>query len=984
MSIPMRSRHWTSHFLYALLSVLCAIVLTACGGGGGGGGATGGCVTIDPSRPSNLPGCATAPTTPTAPAAPTRPLVLTAVLVDASGAAVAGVATERPATLVATVKTDTKEAVANLLVTFTSTDAGATTVPASATALTDAAGVARISLRAGSVAGAYTATASATSDKAYSASVNYTAVVTPAPAASLALQLSDTAGAPVTSVTPAQPGLLRATVRDSAGAAVANTVVTFATSDTSTTLLPSPTALTNAQGLAQVTVQAGTLVGGFTASASANVAGKAVTAATSYAVSTSAPSSGPPRPTLTVGLLNAAGAASTSVAPEQPGTLVAQVRDAAGAPVPNALVAFTTSDASGSLTPPGGGVLTDAAGAARIRLNAGTSAGGYSANASVTVAGVALTAGVNYSVTFPPLTLSAPALAPATLSAGATASVAVTVLNGNAPYAPSQSVSFTSPCVANGKARIGSPVVTVNGVASTSYTDLGCGGVDVITASFVYNGTPVTSNASLTVQAASAGQVAFVSALPQNIALKGTGGAGRQESSTITFKVLDRNGNPVSGQAVNFTLDTSAGGLTLNPISATTGSGGLVTTTVAAGTVNTPVRVTASLPGTTLTTLSDQLVVSTGVPEQSSFTLSALVKNVEGGEFNGCPAPSGTIITARLSDHFRNPAPDGTAVSFTAEQGSIDASCLTGLTNTTLTDGTVITQKGVPGECTVRYCAGNPRPADGRVTILAYALGEESFVDTNGNNRFDAGESFTDLGEPFRNDRAITDANANGIDDLWKTASAVRASGEPYIDSNGNSAWNQAGNNVYNGVLQTVPNIDSVNTVHVRRGLVMVLSNSTPNVTLLDQASGGAPVIGTLALNRCVTGTKFVNDTKTFRFAIRDNNTTVFANNQRAAHAGDPGWLFDRPGNPLPAGTKITIASSNGLVVGAASAPLGMIVPNTNAADSSVWTYPVEMLSDAVQSNDLTCTDRSGNGSLTITVTTPNGVTTSFSYPVTD
>nr|WP_315402165.1 hypothetical protein [uncultured Duganella sp.] len=982
MSTPMRSGHWTGHFLYAVLSALFAIVLAACGGGGGGAG--GGCTTIDPSRPSNLPGCGTTPTTPTTPTAPTRPLVIGAVLVDASGAVVAGVSTERPATLVATVKTDANVAVANLLVTFSSTDSGATTVPASGTALTDAAGVARITLRAGTVAGAYRASARATSaDVAYTGSVNYTSTVTPPPSASLALQLNDAAGAPATSVGPGQPGTLRATVRDSAGAAVANAVVAFTTSDATATLLPSPTALTNAQGVAQVTLPAGTLVGGFTASATSSVAGAAVAGSTSYAVTAAAPPVSAPRPTLTVSLSNAAGAAATGIAPDQPGTLTARVRDAAGAAVANALVAFATNDAGGSFTPAGGGVLTDAAGIASIRLNAGTSAGGYSAGATTTVAGVALTGGVNYTVNFPPLTLSAPALSPTTLAAGGTASLAVTVLNGAAPYAPSQSVSFTSPCATNGKARISSPVTTVNGVASTSYTDLGCGGVDVITASFAYNGGNVTSSASLTVQAASAGQLAFVSALPQNIALKGTGGAGRQESATVTFKVLDRSGNPVSGQAVNFSLDTSAGGLTLNPASATTGSGGLVTTSVAAGTVNTPVRVSASLPGTTLSTLSDQLVVSTGVPDQNGFSLSSVIRNIEGGQYNGCPAPFGTLITARLSDHFRNPAPDGTAVSFTAEGGSVDASCLTGLTNTTLTDGTVITQRGTPGECTVRYCAGNPRPADGRVTVLAYALGEESFVDTNGNNLFDNGEGYTDLGEPFRNDRAVTGANANGIDDAWTSGNAVRAGGEPYIDSNGSGAWNQAGNGAYNGVLQSTPNVNTgnANTVHVRQGLVMVLSNSSPNVSLLDQAVNGAPTIGTLALDQCITGQRFFNDARNFRFAIRDDNPTVFAGNARSAHAGDPLWLFDRPGNPLPAGTSITFSTSNGAVLGTTN----VTVPNTSAADAAAWTYTVSMISDASQdATTLACSNPTRSGGLTITVATPSGVVTRFTYPVTD
>ena len=110
----------------------------------------------------------------------------------------------------------------------------------------------------------------------------------------------------------------------------------------------------------------------------------------------------------------------------------------------------------------------------------------------------------------------------------------------------------------------------------------------------------------------------------------------------------------------------------------------------------------------------------------------------------------------------------------------------------------------------------------------------------------------------------------------------------------------------------------------------------------------------------------------------------MFANNLRSAHPNDPSWLFDRPGNPLPAGTTILFSTSNGLLLGAAASPTGVVVPNTNAADSSAWTYSVELLSDAVQGADLSCADRAGNGSLTITITTPTGRITSFTYPVAD
>lgn len=691
----------------------------------------------------------------------------------------------------------------------------------------------------------------------------------------------------------------------------------------------------------------------------------------------------PSSPSLTVALSNATGAATSTVTPGQPATLTATLLDASGAAVANTVISFVSTDKTGSFLPASGSALSDAKGTASVNVLAGTTAGAYSVTASATAGGKLISAVGAYTVSLPAVTLSAPVINPTTLAAGGTAGLTVTAQTGGAVYTPALSVTFTSPCVAAGKASISSPVATVNGVASTSYTDQGCGGADTIMASATVFGATVGSSGVLTVMPSTAGQLAFVSALPQNIALKGTGGAGRQESSTVTFKVLDRNGNPVSGQTVSFALNTTAGGLSLNPSSAITGATGLVTTTVQSGTVNTPVRVTATL-ASGVSTVSDQLTVSTGVPDQNSFTLSAAILNVEGGDFNGCPTPTGAngpgaTITARLGDHFHNPVPDGTAVSFTASGGTVDASCLTGLTSTTLTDGTVITQKGTPGECTVRYCSGNPRPANDRVTVLAYALGEESFTDTNGNNLYDAGEPFTDLGEPFRNDRAITNANANFTDDAWSSGNAVRAAGEQYIDSNGNGVWNAAGDGVYNGVLRSAASVNTTaaNTIHVRQALVMVLSKSTPAITWIDAATNSST--GPLALSHCVDGSaSFVNDTRTFRFAIRDSNPTVFAGNTGAKR----GLPYDLPGNPLPAGSTIAFSASNGLILGDGT-PL--VVPNTNSPDASGWIYTVQMISDAsLQASGGTCTNPVTSGALTIKVTTPSGVITSKSFSVTD
>ncbi len=692
-------------------------------------------------------------------------------------------------------------------------------------------------------------------------------------------------------------------------------------------------------------------------------------------------------------LTDASGASITLVSPERAGALEALVKDSKGNGVPSVAVTFTTTDKTGGFVPASGTALTDANGVARVGLPAGTQAGAFTVTANAAVADKTVSANTSYTVTFATLSLSSLTVAPATLSAGGTASLGLTLLNGSNPYAPAQSVTFTSDCVAVGKATISSPVITVSGVAGTSYTDKGCGGADRITASTSLGGATFTQTGTVSVLAATAGQIAFVSALPQNIALKGTGGAGRQESSTVIFRVLDKNGNPVSGQSVDFALTTSVGGLTRNPVSSTTGADGTVSTVVAAGTVNTPVRVTASLTGTTISSLSDQLVVSTGVPDQNSFSLSTAVFNVEGMSHDGCEAPVGSTVRVSLADHFNNPAPDGTAVSFTAEGGTVDASCLTGLVSTTLTDGTVIKQKGVPGQCSVRFCAASPRPADGRITILAYALGEESFADTNGNNLFESGEAFQDLGEPFRNDRAITNRNANAgwgaaagslvpldPDDIWSLGNKTRAAGETFIDSNSSGSWDGSGDAAYNGVLKATSAF-SGQTTHARGALVQVLSSSEANITAL---------VPSPTLSHCVDGTPFVNVPAVLPIAIRDSNPTVFAGNR--ANVSPLLLPLDLPGNILPAGTKIEFVSSNGTILSDPS----LVVPNTNEPSAAAWIYFVLVQSDATQTGPGTttatgeknpsyvCTNPVTSGLLTVKVTSPLGLITTKSYSVTD
>src|ERR1035437_5383174 len=220
-----------------------------------------------------------------------------------------------------------------------------------------------------------------------------------------------------------------------------------------------------------------------------------------------------------------------------------------------------------------------------------------------------------------------------------------------------------------------------------------------------------SSSAILTVTAPTTGSIQYVSATPLNISLKGSGGA---PTSQVIFKVLDTGGNPISGKTVTLGLSTTVGGLSLASYTGISDALGQVIATVNSGTVSTPVRVTASTVagGVTLTTQSSQLSITTGIPDQVSFSLSATQHNIEGMNYDGVT----TVLTARLADHFKNPAPDGTTVNFTSEAGSVVGTCNT-----------------VAGACSAIFTTQGVRPTNGRATVLAYAVGEESFIDFNAN-----------------------------------------------------------------------------------------------------------------------------------------------------------------------------------------------------------------------------------------------------------
>jgi len=225
---------------------------------------------------------------------------------------------------------------------------------------------------------------------------------------------------------------------------------------------------------------------------------------------------------VTVALTDSTGAVFTALTPTQGAKASATVKNIQGQAVANAVVTFTSTDTSAVFSPATGTAMTDSSGVASIQLAAGSKAGAFTLNAASTIGTTSVKGSTNYTVSFPALAFSDMTINPTSLAAGGNASVTISVMNGSSPYTQPVSVNFTSTCVAAGKATIGSPVLTQNGVAVASYTDKGCGTSDTITATATVPNATLSKTGSITVLPASAGSIKFVGVDSSNIALKGT------------------------------------------------------------------------------------------------------------------------------------------------------------------------------------------------------------------------------------------------------------------------------------------------------------------------------------------------------------------------------------------------------------------------------------------------------------------------------
>jgi hypothetical protein len=393
------------------------------------------------------------------------------------------------------------------------------------------------------------------------------------------------------------------------------------------------------------------------------------------------------------------GQASTAVTSAAPLTARVAVKDAAGKAVVNALVTFATDNALAILSPSSGTTLTDANGIASVTLRPASLAvsGAGKMTASVTIAGNTVAGESNYMIGATALTLSALTLAPNQIAAYGSTTVSVDVLAGGVKYADRLNIAFSSACVAAGKATFAASVPTNNGTAQAVYRDQGCANNDVISASVV--GAANASTATLAIAAPAAASVQFASATPtdKSIVIQGQGGLLRTETAILTFKVFDIFNHPLPNQPVTFSIVPGTSDVVLNKSLDSTDANGEVITTVNSGSTPTTFRVQALL-GNGTSTLSDSIVVTTGLPVQAAFSLSVTKANVEGWSYDSGTTIPASIINILLADHFGNPVTDGTPVVFQTNLGAVGSSSKGGCNTSN-------------GGCSVDFRTQNPRVA---------------------------------------------------------------------------------------------------------------------------------------------------------------------------------------------------------------------------------------------------------------------------------
>lgn len=449
----------------------------------------------------------------------------------------------------------------------------------------------------------------------------------------------------------------------------------------------------------------------------------------------------------------------------------AKALDASGNPIANQVITFTTD--STLVTLAAATALTDSTGVASVKMTPLSVAGAgsvrasmsYIASGSTTATAITGTA-ASYQVT-PSAATGTPSLSlaltdasgvvlatPRTFVTGSNYKAKVTVLDATSAPIANQVVTFSTDSTL-ATISPSSALTDSNGVATVQIVPLTKTGAGSVQVAASVNGTNYTSSA-VSYQVVSASVAASVVFVPQTatssnptpgIIVVNTANNGNKLLQA-TFQLNNSQGVGISGQPLVLNLNGQAisSGVTffnngVNSSAAqtvTTDQSGQVTINVASGSLPTPIVITASwASNTTITGSSYGLAVSNGRPTQLRSSIAASTLSVEASA-GGSSFIQGiqSTLTVLLSDRMGNPIPVGTVVNLIASHGQVQGTCVVAIVNSA-------------SQCSVFWTSGGSRPSNGWFTVLAYLDGEEDFIDANGNNQYDAGETFYDIGQAY-------------------------------------------------------------------------------------------------------------------------------------------------------------------------------------------------------------------------------------------
>jgi hypothetical protein len=238
---------------------------------------------------------------------------------------------------------------------------------------------------------------------------------------------------------------------------------------------------------------------------------------------------------------------------------------------------------------------------------------------------------------------------------------------------------------------------------------------------------------------------------------------------------------------------------------------------------------------------------------------------------------------------------------------------------------------------------------DGRVTIVAYALGDESFIDLNGsnlnltgNNQWDAGEPFQDLGAIYkdRNFDGVFDATLDEFIDSGITGTGACAappaspaglfSLTAAIPSKPNTCDNTWGKNYVRRATETVLSMSTADPVWDND------SNSFVSATTrwVSPAAGGAPCGSTpdsAGGTLCIPDSPSTSGTYRLVDGSTVNNAGTSGNLRLYIRDANPNRF-----NPMAATSTVSVKATDSVAVAVVG---GSPVPSTSEPSVAVISY---------------------------------------------